>query len=242
MSNLFLKDTKREQKRVHHPVCTAIYDVCPKIVGFLNNCFFFTLKAIGFILLKVFYHIEVENRGRIPQKGPLIVAANHFSYMDPIALQTVFPRRISFMMTELYYEGRWKWFFHMLHCICIKEKGSNIAALKQGIEALKKNDVLGIFPEGGVSREGRLQEGNPGIGFLVVKSGAPVIPAFITGTYEAFPKGAKIPKTSRIKVIFGRPMTFENMEAGENKKWIVKITKAIMEQIEQLSFSNKRTK
>ncbi|MCF6156625.1 MAG: 1-acyl-sn-glycerol-3-phosphate acyltransferase [Candidatus Brocadia sp.] len=230
------------RKGMNHQICACIYGIFPRITGFLNNCFFFVLKAIGVIVLKIFYHTEVENRGRIPLQGPLIVAANHFSYMDPVVLQSMFPRRISFMMTELYYEGRWKWLFKILHCICVKEKGSNIAALKEGIEVLKKNGVLGIFPEGGVSREGRLQEGNPGIGFLAVKSGAPVIPAFISGTYEALPKGAKIPKISRIKIIFGRLQVFDNIENKENKKGIVEITNSIMDQIEKLSFFDKQTK
>lgn len=214
----------------------CIYYVYHHISVFLNNCFFLGLKAIGVILLKVFYHVQVKNRKQIPHKGPLIVAANHFSYMDPVVLQSMFPRRISFMMTELYYEGRGKWLFKLLHCIRVKEGGTNITALKAGIEVLKKNGVLGIFPEGGVSKEGRLQEGIPGIGFLVKKSGAPVIPAFISGTYEALPKGAKIPKNSRIKVIFGKPIIFKNIEETANKKEVIEITKQIMEQIEKLSF------
>lgn len=226
----------------NHPIGTGIYGVYLGILGFLNNCFFFALKAIGIVLLRIFYRIQAENREQIPLQGPLIVAANHFSYMDPIVLQAMFPRRISFMMTELYYKGRGKWFFQLLHCICVKENGSNIAALRKGLEVLKKKSVLGIFPEGGVSREGRLQEGDPGIGFLVVKSGVPVIPVFISGTYEALPKGAKLPKISRIKVIFGRPLVFDNIENRENKKGIVEITRSIMEQIEKLSFSDKQAK
>ncbi|OHB85176.1 MAG: hypothetical protein A3J73_05900 [Planctomycetes bacterium RIFCSPHIGHO2_02_FULL_38_41] len=205
-------------------------------LNILNDCFFLMIKAIGVILLKVFYHTRVENRGFIPLDGPLIVAANHFSYLDPIVLQSVFPRRISFMMTELYYEGRGKWLFKLLRCICVKEKGANIGALKAGIAALKKDGVLGIFPEGGVSKEGRLQEGNPGIGFLAIKSGVPVIPAFISGTYEALPKGAKIPKISKIKVTFGKPMRFKNNRCIE-KQNVLEITKQIMEQIERLSLN-----
>lgn len=210
------------------------------IPGFLNSCFFFVLKAIGVFILKIFYHTQVELREKIPMKGPLIVAANHFSYMDPTVLQSMFPRRIFFMMTELYYEGRGKWLFKLLHCICVKEEGSNISALKGGMEVLKQNGVLGIFPEGGVSREGRLQEGNPGIGFLAIKSSVPVIPAFISGTYEALPKGAKIPKISRIKVIFGKPMTFKHINEKATKEGIIEVTRQIMEQIEALSFSAKR--
>ena len=205
--------------------------------SFLNDCFFLALKAVGVFLLKILYHAESEQREKIPIKGPLVVAANHFSYMDPIVLQSMFPRRISFMMTELYYEGRGKWLFKLLRCICVKEEGSNIAALKGGMEVLKKNGVLGIFPEGGVSKEGRLQGGNPGIGFLAIKSGAPVIPAFISGTHEALPKGAKIPKISKIKVVFGKPMKFKTRNEKATKKGIVEVTRQIMEQIEKLSFS-----
>lgn len=222
-------------KNTHHAKAAFFSDTIFHLREFLNNCFFFVLKATGVVLLKVFFHIQVQNAGYVPRKGPLIVAANHFSYMDPVVLQSMFPRRIAFMMTEIYFEGRGKWLFQLLHCICVKEKGSNRAALKQGMEVLNNNDVLGIFPEGGVSREGCLQEGNPGIGFLAIKSGAPVIPACISGTYQALPKGAKIPKSSRITIIFGKPMTFQQAGEHEKKKGIEEITGKIMDRIKELS-------
>ena len=209
-----------------------------RCMDFLNNCFFSILKVTGILLLKLFFHIEAKSDGRIPLSGPLIVAANHFSYMDPVALQSIFPRRISFMMTELFYEGRGKWLFKLLRCICVRERGTNITALKAGIDVLKNNGVIGIFPEGRVSREGRLQEGISGIGFLVKKSGAAVIPAFIFGTYEALPKGAMLPKPSRIKIIFGKPMLFKDGGNGSQRQTITEITGQIMEQIEKLSFSS----
>lgn len=208
--------------------------VYESLLKLINNSFFYFLKVLGINLFKILYNIQAENKNRIPLQGPLIVAANHFSYMDPVALQVVFPRRISFMMTEQFYEGRWKWLFKLFHCICVRKKGTNIAALREGIEVLRKNNVLGIYPEGGVSKEGQFQEGNPGIGFLVKKSNAPVIPAFISGTYEALPKGAKIPRIFRIKVIFGKPMTFEKIK-GTTKEEIEEITRKIMEQIKRLS-------
>ncbi|MCC7212812.1 MAG: 1-acyl-sn-glycerol-3-phosphate acyltransferase [Candidatus Brocadia sp.] len=233
---------KKGAKDIHHAKAAFFSGTISHLREFLNNCFFFVLKVTGVVLLKGFFHIQVYNAGYVPRKGPLIVAANHFSYMDPVALQSMFPRRIAFMMTELYYEGRGKWLFQLLHCICVKEQGSNRAALKQGMEVLNKNDVLGIFPEGGVSREGLLQEGNPGIGFLALKSGAPVIPAFISGTYQALPKGAKIPKISRITITFGKPMTFPHAGDLEKKKGMEEITRAIMEHIKKLSFSDKQEK
>jgi len=202
----------------------------------LNTCFFYLLKATGFLFLKILYRTEVVNKKYIPGTGPLIVAANHFSYMDPVVLQAMFPRRIFFMMTELYYEGKAKWLFKLLHCICVKENGLNTASIREGLRVLSNGGVLGIFPEGGVSREGRLQAGNPGIGFFVQKAKVPVVPAFIAGTYAALPKGAKIPKLSKIKVIFGKPMTFEDViNDTADKKNVVKITERIMKEIGVLS-------
>lgn len=232
---------KNETGKVHYTNGMSFYAKYPRFLGFLNNCFFFVLRVIGLVLLKIFFQIQAQHKGCIPRKGPLIVAANHFSYMDPVALQAMFPRRIAFMMTERYYEGRGKLLFQILHCICVKEKGSNTTALRQGLEVLKKNDVLGIFPEGGVSREGQLQQGNPGIGFLAIKSGAPVIPAFISGTYKALPKGAKIPKISRIKIIFGKPLIFQQVGEREKKKGMEEITQTIMEHIEKLPFFDRQT-
>lgn len=214
-------------------------NVYKNMLSFMNNCFFYLLKVTGVIVFKLLYNAHVKHETHIPKKGPLIVAANHFSYMDPAVLQTMFPRRINFMMTEIYYEGRARWLFKMLRCICIREKGSNITALREGVEVLKKNGVIGIFPEGSVSKEGRLQEGNPGIGFLVRKTGAPVIPAYISGTYEALPKGKIIPKISRIKIIFGSPMVFHTMHENIDKKDVVEITDQIMHKIQALSLCTK---
>lgn len=221
---------KRELRNVY----SCIRDIYHTLGGLLNDCFFCILKVTGIILLKITFRIQVENKDKIPRKGPLIVAPNHFSYIDPIALQAVFPRRISFMMTDQFYEGRVKWLFKLLHCICVKGKGINITALREGLEVLKENGVLGIFPEGAVSKEGRLQEGNQGVGFLAKKSGALVIPVFLSGTYEALPKGKIIPRPSRIKVIFGNPILVEKTKET-TKEELEKITREIMEEIEKLS-------
>ncbi|MCF6148526.1 MAG: 1-acyl-sn-glycerol-3-phosphate acyltransferase [Candidatus Kuenenia sp.] len=205
-------------------------------MSILNNIFFLILKIVGIILLKLIFRIESVNRDYIPRTGPLIVAANHFSYLDPIVLQTIFPRRISFLMTEIYYEGKLNWLFKLLHCICVRQNGPNTASIRDGLKVLKKNGVLGIFPEGGVSKEGILQAGNPGIGFFVLKSDARVVPAFIMGTHEALPKGAKIPKITKIKINFGLPIDFKNVGIGKNdREKIVQITNKIMKEIKKLS-------
>jgi 1-acyl-sn-glycerol-3-phosphate acyltransferase len=222
--------TKRELRNIY----SCILDIYHALSSLLNDCFFCILKVTGIILLKITFRIQVENKDKIPRKGPLIVAPNHFSYIDPIALQAVFPRRISFMMTDQFYEGRVKWLFKLLHCICVKGKGINITALREGLEVLKENGVLGIFPEGSVSKEGRLQEGNQGVGFLAKKSGASVIPVFLSGTYEALPKGKILPRPSRIKVVFGNPILVEKTKETTKEK-IEKITREIMEEIEKLS-------
>ncbi|MCF6159441.1 MAG: 1-acyl-sn-glycerol-3-phosphate acyltransferase [wastewater metagenome] len=206
-----------------------------RLQNLLINCFFYALKILGIVLFILFFRIRVKNTDRIPRTGPLIIAANHFSYIDPVALQIVFPRHISFMMTERFYKGHGKWFFKLFRAICIRGKGMNIAALKEGIHVLKENGVLGIFPEGGVSKEGRFQKGIPGIGYLAMKSNVPVLPVFLAGTYRVLPKGKIVPRPSRITIIYGNPMIFDTTKSTANKEKIVEITEEIMEEIKKLS-------
>ena len=96
---------------------------------------------------------------------------------------------------------------------------------------------MGIFPEGGVNKEGRLQEGNPGIGFPCHKKRRTRHSCLYFRHIRGVAKGAKIPKISRIKIIFGKPMTFKPINEKADQKGIVEVTRQIMEQIEALSFS-----
>ena len=136
--------------------------------------------------------------------------------MDPPVLQAACSRRIVFMMTEKWYNPIWgRWFFRSMHCIPLREGTPyNIGPLKKSLRSLKEGNVIGIFPEGGVSRDGSPREGMPGTLLLAEKSDAPIVPAFISGTYRALPRHARFFRKAKIKVVFGSPVSFGALSKG----------------------------
>jgi len=210
--------------------------------GSLNNLFFKSLKLLGQRVLKTFFFLEAVNIHQVPATGPFIITANHFSFMDPPVLQAACPRRIHFLMTEKYYNPIWgHWFFKLMGAIPLRENTSyNIGPVKIGLEILKQGNVIGIFPEGGISKTGIIQEGRPGTLLFAQKSNVPLLPAFISGTYVALPKHAKFFRKSKIKVIFGNPITYDELSGGlKGKKGLEEATQNLMKKISDLSQKDK---
>ena len=204
----------------------------------LNNIFFNSLKFLGHSLLRTFFSFEVVNIHQVPAIGPFIIAANHLSFMDPPTLQVACPRRIHFLMTEKYYNPLWgRWFFRLMHAVPVREKTVyNIGPIKIGLEILNQGKVIGIFPEGGISKTGVIQEGRPGTLLLAQKSQVSILPAFISGTYQALPRHARFFRKAKIKVVFGKPITYEKLSGGlKGKKGLEAATKNLIGKISELS-------
>jgi len=206
--------------------------------GFFNDLFFTALKFLGHRLLKTFFSFEAVNIHLVPATGSFIIAANHFSFMDPPVLQAACPRRIHFLMTEKYYHPIWgRWFFRLMGAIPLRENTAyNIGPVKIGLEILKHGGVIGIFPEGGISKTGIIQSGRPGTLLLAQKSNVSILPAFISGTYLALPKHAKFFRKANIKVIFGNPIRYEELSGG--KKGVEEATRNLIQKLRDLSPKN----
>ena len=124
-----------------------------------------------------------------------------------------------------------------MHAIPLRENTVyNIGPVKIGLEILKHGSVIGIFPEGGISKTGIIQDGRPGTLLLAQKSNVPILPAFISGTYVALPRHAKFFRKSKIKVIFGNLITYEELSNGlKGKKGLEEATKNLIKKISDLS-------
>jgi 1-acyl-sn-glycerol-3-phosphate acyltransferase len=206
--------------------------------GVLNNLFFKSLKFFGHRLLKTFFSFETVNIHQVPPTGPIIITANHSSFMDPPVLQAACPRRIHFLMTDKYYNPIWgRWFFRLMGAIPLRENTAyNIGPVKIGLEILKNGNVIGIFPEGGINKTGVIQEGRPGTLLLAQKSNVSILPTFISGTYLALPKHAKFFRKAKIKVIFGKLITYEELSRGvKGKKGLEEATQNLIQKIRDLS-------
>ena len=177
---------------------------------------YWTARRVVWWYLRAVHRLEIRGTENIPWRGPVILAANHCSFLDPPVVAMVSPNRnVRFMARDtLYSNPVARWFFPRVGLIALDRTRGDLAALRTAISSLKGGDVVALFPEGTRSPDGQLKEAKGGIGFLIAKSQAPVVPVRIFGTYEALPKGASRPRRSRITVRVGPVITPDDIRAA----------------------------
>ncbi len=185
-------------------------------------------------LLKKVFRIEIFGSENIPGKGSYIVASNHRSHLDPPVLNSAFPEPLMFIAKEELFKPPLGWILKHMRTIPIRRGSRDMHTLEMTLELLRKGCAVGIFPEGTRAKPGEFLRPKPGIGFLAIKSGVPVVPVYIDGTDIVFPKGAKFPKPGHpIRIFIGKPRRFINYE--DNLKGYRKVALEIMEEIRNLA-------
>lgn len=152
--------------------------------------------------------IRVENRPDLARFGPVVLAPNHVSFLDPPVMQWAAGRvHLTFLMTEVIYRIRAvRWLFQLWGAIPVPKEGSAAAALKGGLAAIRAGRPVVIFPEGGIQDDGLVGEGKGGVVTLIARGQVPVIPVAIIGTHDALPRSRATLRPARIIVRFGEPM------------------------------------
>ncbi|MBI2525563.1 MAG: 1-acyl-sn-glycerol-3-phosphate acyltransferase [Candidatus Rokubacteria bacterium] len=160
-------------------------------------------------VLRVWFDLAVEGTEHLPPSGPFILAANHHNYLDGVVLGVALPKPIAFLvMPRVYRASPLHPAFHRhIRSIPINLQRPDPGAIKRALRVLEDGGVLGIFPEGPFSRQGRLMPGQPGVATIALRSGAPVVPAAIRGTFEAL-AGQRfyLPRRHPLSVSFGPPV------------------------------------
>lgn len=170
-------------------------------------------RLLLLLLFKIFFRIRASGCENIPKKGGFILASNHTSYLDPIALGVASPRKLNFMAKhDLFIYPLFSRLLMAVGAFPVKRDSPDASALKEAIRRLKKGKALVLFPEGSRKVNAVSFEPQPGIGFLAVKSEVCVVPAFIKGTDTALPKGARFIRPSRINVQFGQQISIERRQ------------------------------
>lgn len=188
--------------------------------GFFHNPLYWLARGSVHLGLLAKYRFRVEGREHLPEEGGAVVAANHCSYLDPPAMSAAVHNRVVHFMARdtLFSNAVAKWFFTRTGVIALDRTRGDLGALKKAIATLKEGKVIGLFPEGTRSPDGSMGEAKGGIGFLIAKGNVPVVPLYISGTYEAFPKGAKRFGRSRVRARFGRAISPEEIRAAMPEK------------------------
>jgi 1-acyl-sn-glycerol-3-phosphate acyltransferase len=166
-------------------------------------------RSVASLIIHIYFRLRAEGMENLPKGRPFIIAANHSSFADPVVVQAVIPPNISWIAKKAVYDNRCLRFVHYIFRT-IRVNGS----VEKALAALEKGDVVGIFPEGTRSPDGKVRNGDVGVAVLALKSGMEVVPVAIKGAYEAFPRGTRFPRPRPITIKICKPVTFEKMENG----------------------------
>lgn len=167
------------------------------------------IKAVLFIAYKLFFrfrHTGSENVPPVSDPRGVILAPNHASYLDPPILGISLPRRVTYLAKEYLFQAPIVgWTLRSIGAYPIKsEEASDFRSIRELVRILKQGRCVVVFPEGTRSADGALREAEGGVGFLAMKSRATVVPAYIRGSYEAFPRGRKFFRCRPVSVHYGK--------------------------------------
>lgn len=193
-------------------------------------------KLLGEVIFGFYYRVKRVGLDNFPKKGPLILAANHISYMDPLLIGLASPRPIVWMMLESIYEKPViNSICRRTSCIPVKRDSRDLQALKRAIGVVKTGVVLGMFPEGRMSRDGELQRHfGEGTAMIGLKTGTPILPVAIEGSFQSFPAGGRLPKPGRITVRYGPLLNLPRVEGKLEREILNRVTIKLREEIENL--------
>ena len=207
--------------------------------------FYWVMKTIVLgPLLRLIFRPWVTGVDNVPTEGGAILASNHLSFSDSIFLPLLLDRKVTFLAKADYFTGRGAkgrataLFFKLADQLPVDRSGGRAseAALSTGLKVLRRGDLLGIYPEGTRSPDGRLYRGKTGVARMALEGGVPVIPVVMVGTDKAQPIGRKLPRITRIGVRIGKPLDFSRYEGLEGDRFVLRsITDEIMYELMQLS-------
>ena len=202
--------------------------------------FYYIAKTIVWLLLKIFWRMEVIGTENVPERGGMIIASNHVSYLDPVVLGAATKRKIHFIAKKEVFNNIFSSIFlKSLNAFPVDRKKIDMPAFKKTISILKKGGILGIFPEGTRSINGELQELKLGVVKIAMKAGVPIVPVGIIGTHKIYPHGKMFPVLfkNKISVYFGAPQYFDKHNI-KDKTYQKEALNVISQKIRELTVMN----
>lgn len=186
----------------------------PSLPSALRVAFYETLRYSLAVFFTLLYRARALHATRVPRHGPIIIAANHLSHLDPPFIGVYTRRRLSFVARSGLFRNR---FFglliSLLNAIPIRENAGDAAAIKEILRRIRLGEAVLIFPEGSRSPDGSVQPFKRGIALLVKRAECPVLPVAVEGCFDAWPRHRALPRLlpPRIAVNFGNPIPHDEL-------------------------------
>ncbi|MGB8169771.1 MAG: lysophospholipid acyltransferase family protein [Chthoniobacteraceae bacterium] len=185
-------------------------------------------------LARTLFDFKVVHPERIIEEGGVILAMNHQSYLDPPLAGIACRREIHYLARKTLLE----WpilgpIFPKLRVIPVNQERADMSALKTVIKLIRRGECTVVFPEGARTLDGQLQPAQPGLGLIIAKTLAPVVPMRIFGAHEAFPRGGKPHPFRPITLVVGEPIYFTeaDLAGGEGRELYQRLSERVMERI-----------
>jgi len=169
--------------------------------------FYWVCRLAVRIVFFVFFRFRVQGREHIPAQGGFILAGNHVSFLDPVLFGAGCPRSLYYMARDTLFRRRFfAWLLRAVHTFPLKRRAADFEAIRKGLRYLAAGEGLLIFPEGTRQVGGRAGRAFAGVGFLARKASVPVVPAYVSGSDKALPKGTKKLRLAPLRVVYGPPI------------------------------------
>ena len=195
---------------------------------------YFISRNILKLLFKIFFRLSITGAGNCPKNGPLIIAPNHASFLDPLIAGFAVPRELNFMARSSLFRNRiFGRVLVSVNAFPLKREGADPRAMRLAIDKLCEGKAVLIFPEGTRSKDGNLGAPRAGIGLLAAISGANILPCYIKDSIGALPKGAVFPRFKKISVYVGKPIKIDKNSSG-GKECYMRIAEETMAAIAEL--------
>jgi len=153
-------------------------------------------------LMRTWFRIRLEGEEHIPEAGPVILASNHRSNMDPVLLASAVRRPVAFMAKAELFVGPLGWVLRWIGQFPVRRGGIDREALRQTDAVLARGSMLGLFPEG-TRGDGRFSAVHPGLAYIVVRERCPVLPVAIFGTERVRRRLGWLPFASPVRIVIG---------------------------------------
>ncbi len=200
------------------------------------NPYYWLGYHLAALLGRLFFRLRILHRDRMIESGPVILAMNHQSYLDPPIAGIATKRAIFFLARRTLLEAPvLRWLLPKLNVIPVDQEGNDRSALKALIRVLKAGEGTLVFPEGSRSRDGNLQSALPGVGLVIAKTLAPVVPMRIFGANEALPRDGARLHLRPITVVIGQPIFFTKEDLNATGKELYqRLSQRVMDAIAAL--------
>ncbi len=185
---------------------------------------------------RTLFGMQIIGRDNLVTEGPVLVASNHQSFLDPPLVGNLYKTEMIFLARKTLFRGYFKWLYPRLNAIPVDQDRPDMTSLKTIIRKLREGHRVLVFPEGARTLDGEIGEAAPGIGLIAVKSGAVIQPIRISGARDALPRGSGRIRLCRITVSVGPAirLTPDELKNATGTEGYERVTKRIMDAIAAL--------